>query len=138
MPENPNWGADPWRAPELKDADALILCEHGRVIYRDNRGVDYRSHWYRVVQRDGFYHLLVKHGGGTESFEITFREGFPAIAIAKMDSDDRYLLLNALYRAYTRGRLDGHASAKKHQEEEIAAGTLKRCRPRRKRAEARA
>ena|SRR5687768_8755352 len=123
-----NWGAEEWRAPELSDGDILIFSECGRIINR----TDYRSHYYRVVQRFSFYRLLVKHGGGTESFELGLTRHFPAESFATLPADDRYLLLNALHAAYRKGARSGYDEFRVRQDAEIATGTLRRHRPRKK------
>lgn len=132
MPER-NWGAEEWRAPEIGEGEAIVYSECGRIVTygETERRVDCRSHYFRVVKRPfGGHDLLVKHGGGTERIEL--RDLFPVSALAAMSSDDRYKLLHALYDMHSDGRKQGLAIAKRRQDAEIEAGTLKRHRPRRK------
>ena len=64
---------EPWRAPAVQADETLLYCEHGRILHRTGpNGVDYRSHWFRIVKQTdgGKFLLLVKHGGGEERIEL--------------------------------------------------------------------
>ena len=97
-----NWGAEPWRAPALKDGETLIYDECGRVFDH----VDYRSHWFRLVKGEfGGWWIRVKHGGGEEEFMIDHGGSSPernriVAALRPLDSDTRYYILHKIFNVY--------------------------------------
>lgn len=77
-----------WREPKPKENETVLFSEHGRIIGR----TDFRSHWFVVVKEQfGRVHLLVKHGGGDERFELGYRENCIG-GIEALTSDQRFLL----------------------------------------------
>src|SRR5687767_12519341 len=92
-----NWGAEKWRAPELQDGDELLYSECGRVVPahtygHDRNGIDYRSHYFRIVKHGGSAFLLVKHGGGEERLRLDYNARRAAQFFERLDSTERYLL----------------------------------------------
>jgi len=103
-----NWGAEQSRQPTLKDDDTLLYSEHGRVL----NNVCYRSHWFKLVKAQyGPTALLVKHGGGEERIE-NYNLDLLLPALEKVESDNRYRLLYAVYRT--------HIEAKRKSADETA------------------
>jgi len=91
-----NWGAEEWRQPKEHDGDTVLYSECGRVLDR----VDYRSHWFKLVNGQyGGYALLVKHGGGEERVQLGYNKRIAA-PFFNMDSDARYLLLYQFLSIY--------------------------------------
>jgi hypothetical protein len=105
MRPDDGWEKEPWRAPTLVDGDELIFCEHGRILdAQTDRGVDCRSHWFRVVKsRLGLYLLLVKHGGGEEHIPFGYSRR-TVEALHPLSSDARYWLLHEFYRMHRDSR----------------------------------
>ena len=111
-PDNYAFKERDWRAPSVGPEDEIIFDEPGRVLGRDDdnkpggRGaVDCRSHYFRVTKpRFGFYTLLVKHGGGEESWQLSYAER-TIDGLRQMDSDARFWLLWVIMDAH-------HASAR--------------------------
>lgn len=64
-------------------------------------GQDSHCHHYRIVGFP-FASLLVRHGGGDEKVRLSNAKGVLA-ALAMLDSNGRYWLLNAIYHAYADG-----------------------------------
>lgn len=90
------------RPPDPPSTDEHILYdEPGRC-----GGQDSHSHHYRVVgSATGaqFPSLLVRHGGGEERIRLS-NGGAVLKALAALDSNGRYWLLNALYHAQADAR----------------------------------
>lgn len=104
MSEERNWGAEPWRAPDLDKDDVLLFSECGRIIKAGTyghgaNGIDYRSHYFSVVKGAHGYgcYLLVKHGGGQERFKIDYSPERAVLFFTLLDSNARYLLMHMLF-----------------------------------------
>lgn len=97
-----NYGAEPFRAPTLKDGDKIIYDECGRII----GDVTYQSHWFRVVENFGANLLLVRHGAGEERipFDHHLRR---AVGLEKLNTHERYLMLHTFYRIHSSAYSDG-------------------------------
>ena len=94
METEKNWGAEPFRAPDLSEGDTLIYSECGRVL--DN--TCYRSHYFRLVRGQyGGYYLLVKHGGGQERTKIAYSNRIIP-SLENLDSDARYFIFHTMHR----------------------------------------
>lgn len=99
-PDNYSHREREWTAPSLPEESTLIFDEPGRVL----NNVCYRSHYLRVFkpvlgEYFGQYMLIVKHGGGVESWPMGHtKQVIDALGI--LDSDSRYLLLYTLMRAH--------------------------------------
>jgi hypothetical protein len=80
-----------------------------RVVLYDEPGrcggQDSHCHHYRIV---GGSSLLVRHGGGDEEIRLSNAQGVLA-ALALLESNGRYWLLNAIYHAYADGKREGQA-----------------------------
>jgi hypothetical protein len=91
------------------DTDENILYdEPGRC-----GGQDSHSYHYRIVGAATgaqFPTLLVRHGGGTESIRLSNGKAV-LVALAALDSNGRYWLLNALYHA----QADARRAARDHE-----------------------
>lgn len=100
----PETSTHPVNAPSLDDNDTLLFDEPGRC-----GGLDCHSHHYRLVRRFGSVWLLVRHGGGQESFRISTT---PALleAWAAMDTTARFWTFHALNYAHEDGARDAKAS----------------------------
>jgi len=122
------WEEDPSRAPELKDGDELLYCEHGRVIQKafDNYAVDYRSHWFRVVKQYGSCYLLVRHGAGDERMKLSWSIGECTGILGALLSDNRYKLMHTLYRMNVEGRDEGANQAATSYQDAFVEGRLKK------------
>lgn len=90
----------PINPPTLQDEDKLLYDEPGRC-----GGLDSHSHHYRVVSNYGQLLVLVRHGGGDERFPLGLYKNQQEI-LANLDSDARYWLLNAFYRACSKAKRD--------------------------------
>ncbi len=73
---------------------AVIYDEPGRC-----GGQDSHCHHYRVVGTGHSSSLLVRHGGGDEEVRLSNGKAVHA-ALAMLDSNGRYWLLNAIYHAH--------------------------------------
>lgn len=71
-------------------------------------GQDSHCHHYRVVGTGHSATLLVRHGGGDEQVRLSNGKGVHA-ALAALDSNGRYWLLNAIYHASAAGKREGEA-----------------------------
>jgi hypothetical protein len=105
-PENYAFRERHWRAPELNEGDKLIFDEPGRILpslknpTELTRGVDCRSHYFRVAEaKYGGYWLYVKHGGGTQRWRLDY-DVRTVNALRGLESDDRYRLLWVLAQAH--------------------------------------
>jgi hypothetical protein len=80
-----------WRRPTIQKDERIVFDEHGRSL----SNIDYKSHWFVVVEaRYGGYWLLVKHGGGEERISLGYQYKLSGIvALEKLSSDERYLAL---------------------------------------------
>lgn len=90
--------------------DNVLFDEPGRC-----GGQDSHCHHYRVVgasEGASFPRLLVRHGGGDEEIHLSNGKAVRQ-ALAALDSNGRYWMLNALYHAY--------ADAKRSAQESEAA-----------------
>lgn len=126
------WQNDPLRAPALREGDEIKYDEPGRIIYRtaDKRpgdGIDYRSHWYRLIKpRFGPWTLLVRHGGGDERLELGYDyNNFPAI-FDPLTPDARYLLMNQLMLTHRAGEDKGRSTTTEKYQTAFVEGRLKK------------
>lgn len=119
-----NWGAEKWREPKIADDETVIFSEHGRVLNK----TCFRSHWHTLVKAEfGGYWLLTKHGGGEERFSLGYSFQSTWIHAAEsMDSDQRYLLLHALYNAYSTGGQEAREATANKYAMAFLEGRLKR------------
>jgi hypothetical protein len=68
-------------------------------------GIDSHCHHYRVVKRYGALDLLVRHGGGEERIRLSlYKQQQDALAV--LESNHRYWMLNAIYHAHSNGARD--------------------------------
>lgn len=110
-----------WRAPTVPEGEPIVFDEPGRIVGR----VDYRSHHYRLAGDALGYTLFVRHGGGDESMKLPlFKNGVELLR--GMDSDARYLMLNALYRAHRDGMEIGRSETAREFRQAFADGRLKK------------
>lgn len=126
------WQNDQDRAPALKHGDVIMYDEPGRIVSRtpENRpgdGVDYRSHWYRLIKPAfGPWTLLVRHGGGDERVELGYDyNNFPAI-FDPLTSNARYLLMNQLMLTHRAGENEGRDKTTYRYKKAFAEGRLKK------------
>jgi hypothetical protein len=99
-----SFGIRPVNPPDINDAEALLYDEPGRC-----GGLDSHCHHYRVVQSVGRLWLLVRHGAGDQRIMLS---GPIKDALASLDSNNLYWLLNALYHAQS-------AAARRAQQAEL-------------------
>lgn len=79
--------------PELADDEELLYDEPGRC-----GGIDSHCHHFRLVKKHGRFNLLVRNGGGDRRISLGSRQ--PGMqALSKLDSNDRYWLLQMLYHS---------------------------------------
>jgi len=134
--EERNWGAEECRAPTIYEGDELLFSECGRVIKartygHDGNGIDYRSHYFRIVKRSGRAFLLVKHGGGEERFEIDYNAKRAAQFFEPFDSNQRYLLMHMLFQIYKHAqRAASEETAAKYKQAFVNGRLKKRKMPR--------
>ena len=99
--EKENYGAEKWRAPELKDGDRLIFDEPGRLLDNyDGRAGQYcsRAYYFRVVAGEfGGLRLLVNHGGGQEDIPLGGKFMGIEPSLQQLNGEGRYRLLAAIY-----------------------------------------
>jgi len=81
--------------PDLLEHDELLYDEPGRC-----GGLDSHSFHFRIVKQFGTHYLLVRHGGGDERIRLGSRPGIEVIA--KLNSNDRYWILQQLYHVQQR------------------------------------
>ena len=127
-----NWGAEAWRAPDLDEGDTLLFDECGRVLrYSNDREVDCRSHYFRVVRaKYGRTFLLVKHGGGQERVGLFLAQAVLLEGIGAMTSDQRYLLLHTMLNiAHDAARQAGTQAANRYCTAFVEGRLKKRKRP---------
>ena len=85
-----NYGTQEWRQPTILPGDEVLYSEPGRIM----RGVDYRSHCFRIVRpRFGQVTLCVKHGGGEERIPLDYHAESVCAIFNPLSSDDRYFLM---------------------------------------------
>ena len=89
--------------PALAEGDQLIFDEPGRC-----GGLDSHCHHYRVVE-GARPALLVCHGGGEVRIRLSNARAV-VDALWRMESNERYWLLNAIFHAECDGRMGGRAS----------------------------
>lgn len=97
-------GTYPLNPPALQEGDALLFDEPGRC-----GGLDSHSYHYRVVKVCGSLELLVCHGGGEERMRVSCAKAIEP-ALAAMDSNARYWVLNAIFQAHSDGKRYGRES----------------------------
>lgn len=119
-----NWGAEPWRAPDIRETDRLLLDECGRILDR----TDFRSHYFRVVAEHlGGAYLLVKHGGGQELIRMDYdAKRIDRLFAGIADSDDRYRMLYVIYRVHSEAIAMGTARTKTEYVNAFVNGSLKK------------
>lgn len=110
-PDNYSYREPALRAPVVEVDDEIIFDEPGRVLGRVDSdkpgdGVCCRSHYFRVTKRMGFYHLLVRHGGGSEQWRLDYDKR-TIRALAALDSDSRFRLLWVIMAAHQDGEREG-------------------------------
>ena len=99
---NDNPVVRPVDPPELSALETMLFDEPGRCC-----GLDCHSHHLRLVRRPGgSFGLMVRHGGGDESFQLSITKAFEQ-TVASLDSNARYWLLHTIYRAYKDGYQTG-------------------------------
>ncbi len=131
MSEEKNWGAEPWRAPTLAEGDVLLYSECGRVhkagqFGQGNSGIDYRSHYFRVVNARGHAVLLVKHGGGEERIQLDYTARRIPFIFDPLDSDARYLLMHMLHSVHSDARRAASDSTAREYRLAFTSGRLKK------------
>ena len=122
---------EPNRAPTLQEEDTLLFCEHGRIIEantygHDRNGIDYRSHWFRIVKHWSRAFLLVKHGGGEERFELDYNAARAAQFFEPLNSNQRYLLMHMLYQIHSKARRAGNDETAQKYKQAFVDGRLKK------------
>lgn len=117
------WEQNPNRAPTVGEGEAVVFSEHGRSL----NNVDFRSHWFMVVNDwHGGYILKVHHGGGEESVRLGGKWKVPITAMAAMSSDDRYLLMHTLYDVHREARSQAIEQTKAEYRRAFTEGRLKK------------
>lgn len=121
----------PDNAPSIRPVDPPAIADGYQILFDEPGrcgGLDCHSHHFRLVKSPYFYRLLVRHGGGDESMEMSpvFRLTLPTIESAS--SDARYWLLHSLYSAYRDGKrtADEPKSLLRKAMELMPLGTKKR------------
>lgn len=97
-------------APMVRRVDAPTVAEDETLIYDEPGrcgGIDSHSHHYRVITWHSMISLRVKHGGGEETVPLRLYGNGLREAIAAMDSNMRYWLLNELYHIHSDARRTG-------------------------------
>ena len=85
----------PVNPPSLDDRDILLYDEPGRC-----GGLDSHCHHYRLVQSGPYFSLLVRNGGGDKRIDLSLY-GEQRKVFDRLNSNDRYWLLNAIYHAHS-------------------------------------
>jgi hypothetical protein len=106
-------------APELLEDQSLLYDEPGRC-----GGLDSHSHHYRLVRWYSSLYLLVRHGGGDESFRLCTTTTL-LDTLTALDSNARYWVLNALYHAHSDGKKAGIDKAENYWRAAAADGRIK-------------
>jgi len=124
-----NWGAEPWRAPKLAEGDSVLRSEYGRIIdgcSSGGGGIDYRSHWFILVNaKYGGYAILVKHGGGEERISLGYNRRVPKI-IEGLASDDAYVLMHDMVKLAGESRRNAAEAEASKYRAAFANGLLKK------------
>lgn len=82
--------------PEINpDIETLLYDEPGRC-----GGIDSHCHHYRVTKWSSRYYLRVRHGGGDDAVPLRLYGNGLKDALAAMDSNTRYWLLNEIYHVH--------------------------------------
>jgi len=130
---NDNWGAEEWRAPDLAEGDTLLYSECGRIVkagtYGHGRnGIDYRSHYFRVVAGANGYGcwLLVKHGGGQERIKLDYSAQRACQFFEPLDSTQRYLLMHMLHSVHRESEKQAQDETARYYKAAFVRGTLKK------------
>lgn len=117
-----NWGAEEGRAPDIEPNEIILFSECGRVLNK----VCYRSHYFRIVKSEyGSISLLVKHGGGQERITEWLLSKILA-ALEILDSDNRYLLMYAVYQSWREGKREGVEKTSTHYRQAFVEGRLRK------------
>lgn len=90
----------PINPPAVQEGETILYDEPGRC-----GGLDSHSHHYRVVLSHGTLWLLVRHGGGDERIYLSCTKTLLE-PLAKLDSNGRYWILNALHHGQSRAAFD--------------------------------
>ncbi len=125
MSENYPDQLNPWREPKAREDENVIRSEHGRIAFN----IDYRSHWFVLVQGPSKhqYAIMVKHGGGEERIQmptVNFKE--IAAVIAALPSDEAYLLMHQLYDIHKDAVREARRQTAKEYREAFVEGRLKK------------
>lgn len=119
-----------WRAPDTQPGDVLLFDECGRCApspqEKGKTSIDYHAYHFRLVQRGGWYVLLVRHGRGDESIQLGTTSLCLAELLGKHDTDGRYLLLHALYDAHEVGERRTREETTRRYEVAFLEGRLKK------------
>lgn len=128
-----NWGAEPWRAPDLAEGDAIMYSECGRIIEagthgHGRNGIDYRSHYFRVVSGTNGHgcFLLVKHGAGQERIKLDYNAQRAAQFFEPLGSNERYLLMHMLFSVSREARTVAQAETATTYRKAFIDGRLKK------------
>ncbi len=109
----------PVHAPELRERDMLLFDEPGRC-----GGLDAHSHHYRLVKSGPWLELLVRHGGGEESFKLSdYKTLLPALQA--LDSNARYWVFHALYYAHIESARFATSKSDSYWKQAAAEGRIK-------------
>jgi hypothetical protein len=119
QPDDPP-GIRPVHPPPLEAGDELLYDEPGRC-----GDCDCHSHHYRLVRRLGSYELLVQHGGGVERIRTPFRKQVGTLA--PLESDARYWIFNAIYRAHNDGEQHARDKVNAYWRKAAAEKRIKTC-----------
>lgn len=119
-----NWGAEPWRAPDILETDRLLFDECGRILDK----TDFRSHYFRVVAAQfGGAYLLVKHGGGQERIRMDYNHNrIERLFAGIVGSDDRYRMLYVVYRAHSDAIREAAQNTARIYQQAFIDGSLKK------------
>lgn len=107
-------GTRPPNPPDLREGDELLYDEPGRC-----GGIDAHSHHFRLVKGRYGYALLVRHGGGDDSFDLGITAKLCLGSLASLDSNARYWLMHTIYSTWRDAT--GLAASRSNAEWRIAA-----------------
>lgn len=108
-PENYSYRERHLRCPRIEEDEEIVFDEPGRVLppLRSGRGVDCRSHYFRVTKPEfGKYQLRVHHGSGEECWGLDYDDR-TVHALGQLDSDSRYRLLWVIMNAHHESEAKG-------------------------------
>lgn len=108
--------------------ERIIFDEPGRVLGRTegHGGTDCRSHYFRVVKHPyDSYRLLVRHGGGDESWPLDYST-LTIDALRSLDSDARYRILWVIMQAHHDSERAAKESTAKKYVDAFISGRLKK------------